>query len=341
MLKLMKQYSLWSHIKASSLALLGTLVWGGFTPSLAIGYQSVMFGGNYLGGPSFDDNLSLSALALAQNFDKWGNWDLSGSKKNIDLLPGNTNATGFLNALNPYKAGGAKAMKSGDLFVLFYFGHGSSVTDAERYPALNTRDETLYFPNTSQLIDDTLTAGLAGFNSGVYKLFVNISCYSGGFWNGNDLNSVGDIEKLSRSILFSSSRENQLTYTGGLAPRPWEPIFLHNLILNISPSAWPGQRSVTIQQWYDRSRASGSAINQSRFVPGEDETPDEILDNNPPAPDGPFDSGFDITDDVIDPPPLFETVPEPTSTLGLLAIGTLGAASTLKRKLKPSKSDKN
>jgi hypothetical protein len=82
MLKLMKQYSLWSHIKASSLALLGTLVWGGFTPSLAIGYQSVMFGGNYLGGPSFDDNLSLSALALAQNFDKWGNWDLSGSKKN-------------------------------------------------------------------------------------------------------------------------------------------------------------------------------------------------------------------------------------------------------------------
>lgn len=33
-------------------------------------------------------------------------------------------------------------------------------------------------------------------------------------------------------------------------------------------------------------------------------------------------------------------VPEPTSTLSLLALGTLGAASTLKRKLKPSKSNK-
>jgi hypothetical protein len=32
-----------------------------------------------------------------------------------------------------------------------------------------------------------------------------------------------------------------------------------------------------------------------------------------------------------------EVVPEPTSTLSLLALGTLGAASTLKRKLKPSK----
>jgi hypothetical protein len=31
------------------------------------------------------------------------------------------------------------------------------------------------------------------------------------------------------------------------------------------------------------------------------------------------------------------SVPEPSSTLGLLALGTLGAASTLKRKLKPSK----
>jgi uncharacterized protein YuzE len=34
------------------------------------------------------------------------------------------------------------------------------------------------------------------------------------------------------------------------------------------------------------------------------------------------------------------TVPEPSSTLSLLALGTLGAASTLKRKLKPSKSSK-
>ena len=33
--------------------------------------------------------------------------------------------------------------------------------------------------------------------------------------------------------------------------------------------------------------------------------------------------------------------PEPSSFLGLLALGTLGAASTLKRKLKPSKSDEN
>ena len=35
----------------------------------------------------------------------------------------------------------------------------------------------------------------------------------------------------------------------------------------------------------------------------------------------------------------YTIVPEPTSTLSFLAIGTLGAASTLKRQLKPSKKD--
>ncbi|MFM7790286.1 MAG: PEP-CTERM sorting domain-containing protein, partial [Microcystis panniformis] len=35
------------------------------------------------------------------------------------------------------------------------------------------------------------------------------------------------------------------------------------------------------------------------------------------------------------------TVPEPSTVLSLLTLGTLGAASTLKRKLKSSKSDKN
>ncbi|MFM6788793.1 MAG: PEP-CTERM sorting domain-containing protein, partial [Microcystis panniformis] len=38
------------------------------------------------------------------------------------------------------------------------------------------------------------------------------------------------------------------------------------------------------------------------------------------------------------PPFASTSTPEPTSTIGLLALGTLGAASTLKRQLKSSKS---
>ena len=37
-------------------------------------------------------------------------------------------------------------------------------------------------------------------------------------------------------------------------------------------------------------------------------------------------------------PLTMKAVPEPNSLLGLVALGTLGAASTLKRKLKPSQS---
>lgn len=43
-------------------------------------------------------------------------------------------------------------------------------------------------------------------------------------------------------------------------------------------------------------------------------------------------------DDPVLPPFASTSTPEPTSTIGLLALGTLGAATTLKRQLKPTKS---
>ncbi len=49
-----------------------------------------------------------------------------------------------------------------------------------------------------------------------------------------------------------------------------------------------------------------------------------------------FSTGTEITGTVTKE--LITVVPEPASTLSILALGTLGAASTLKRKLKPSKS---
>lgn len=51
-------------------------------------------------------------------------------------------------------------------------------------------------------------------------------------------------------------------------------------------------------------------------------------------------SGFDntVSLDYIQADVFMQKVPEPTSTLSLIALGTLGSASTLKRKLKSSKS---
>ncbi len=70
------------------------------------------------------------------------------------------------------------------------------------------------------------------------------------------------------------------------------------------------------------------------FVPPED-IDDPIIIAQLPAP--PFLNVTDIPiSGVIE---VDVTVPEPTSTLSLLALGTLGVASTFKRKLKPSKKD--
>ncbi|WP_260442012.1 hypothetical protein [Microcystis aeruginosa] len=58
-----------------------------------------------------------------------------------------------------------------------------------------------------------------------------------------------------------------------------------------------------------------------------------------PVPDNPENPPFDPFEDFSSEPPFVATAtPEPTATVSLLALGTLGAASTLKRQVKSSKS---
>jgi hypothetical protein len=80
------------------------------------------------------------------------------------------------NALAGLRAA-AKALKSGDLFVLTYSGHGGQVPDVSGDEA-DKKDETwcLY---DGQLIDDELYFELGRFGAGVRILVLSDSCHSG------------------------------------------------------------------------------------------------------------------------------------------------------------------
>ena len=71
----------------------------------------------------------------------------------------------------------AKALKSGDLFVLTYSGHGGQVPDGNSDEP-DRKDETwcLY---DGQLLDDELYLALSKFRSGVRILVLSDSCHSG------------------------------------------------------------------------------------------------------------------------------------------------------------------
>src|ERR1700704_4650095 len=73
--------------------------------------------------------------------------------------------------------GAAKTLKSGDLFLLSYSGHGGQIPDVSGEEA-DKQDETwcLY---DGQLIDDELYAELSGFAAGVRILVLSDSCHSG------------------------------------------------------------------------------------------------------------------------------------------------------------------
>lgn len=284
-----------------------------------VNYQAVLVAPNYPGGLTFDDNLAISRSVFARGLSTWANWR-RGPGGNIDELPGNATAAQFLNAFVPYQAGGAHALGNGDVFLAFYFGHGSTGprspgNDAEQVPALNIWDESMVFGDKSFITDDVMMAAFAAFNPGVYKIFIDVSCFSGGMWNGNDnpVISVGDLEKVPRSILLSSSRENQFTFTGGIFPRPWEPLFLVNMI-NTLFFANHG-RDLSLGEFFVRSFAAGSAINASRLA--EDNLPpgDELWEL---LVSGDFESAL-FSNVPLDELPAFG-IPEPNPIL-LMALG--------------------
>src|SRR5580658_364455 len=86
-------HSLWTSPKsvrlkraaAMMLALVLSLALG--HRAVATQYVAVLFGGDYPGPPSFDDHLSLSRAALANNLRTWPNWTAAGAT--ITELPGN------------------------------------------------------------------------------------------------------------------------------------------------------------------------------------------------------------------------------------------------------------
>ncbi len=73
--------------------------------------------------------------------------------------------------------GAAKALKSGDLFLLTYSGHGGQVSDVNGDEP-DSKDETWCLFD-GQLIDDELYFELSKFKAGVRILVLSDSCHSG------------------------------------------------------------------------------------------------------------------------------------------------------------------
>jgi hypothetical protein len=282
-------------------------------------FRAVMMAGNYLTNrETFDDRLDLSRDALAATFATWPNWS-RGMNGNIDELPGNATAAQFLNAIAPYEANGARAMAAGDTFVLFYFGHGDTrmVQGNERVPAISRNDEFLHFPNASIVTDNELKTHFASFAPGVHKLFINISCHSGGFWNGTEMGAAGDLEQVANTGLIASSREDQNTFAGFI-PNPlirwWEPTLLASLIAAQRPAM--NRNDLTISQLFFATRQSGFTPIATARYGGETESPDYW---DVPA-TGAYDAEFFYNDSSLANSLIF--TPEPGSLL-LLGLGGL------------------
>lgn len=139
-----------------------------------------------------------------------------------------------------------------DFFLFAYAGHGGKNDyvhgDPELVPpSLTERDEFLIWyteieglGRVEQLIfDDDLAEWLSSFDGPVLSIIH--SCYSGGFWNGND---EGDLESLQSSCLYASAAEDDTIIKS-------DPLWANLLEGCATGDAAGGDDVITVQEWYD------------------------------------------------------------------------------------------
>lgn len=114
-------------------------------------------------------------------------------------------------------------MQTGDKFIFFDSSHGGSDQSGTE-TTVSPGDEFLAIGD--YLDDDTLKSYLAGMN-GIDKWVMLDSCHSGGFWGNDNLNDIGDLEKLSQIGLFAASGEDDDAWSW---PFTFEGLFTSSLI---------------------------------------------------------------------------------------------------------------
>jgi hypothetical protein len=152
---------------------------------------------------------------------EWG-W----KKENIRMYPGEFLKAEWINDLSTI-------VKPNDEFLFYYQGHGTHYGGNALENKLGTFTYTVH-PKKPWQFPYEMTVAFAedeGITNGIFviyddalaeffkvqpwqdvkKTFVIDSCFSGGFWGGDDLDETGDLERLNNVRFIASSGEDELT----------------------------------------------------------------------------------------------------------------------------------
>jgi len=208
-------------------------------------------------------------------------------------------------------------VRSGDTIAFYFAGHGGHMygepNDVDERPINgNVQDESAMVTQEWELSDDYLT-GL--FNTskwnGVKKVFMLDSCFSGGFENGQDSRSFGDLDQLDDYCLLAAATEEGFTFYNDISGQGyWTTMVLAPWIL----AGFETFSSFDI--WMNEMRDELESTLGGMMLPISSETypePGSLMEFS-------YDPYASASPDFMRDEPLF--VPEP-ATLLLLAVGGL------------------
>jgi hypothetical protein len=302
-------------------------------------YSATIFRGCFASGPNLSDGSASGEFngdvdTITAALIGTGSWQAGNTTK---LKNGNRAA--IETCVNNAKA----ASVPGDEFVFYFAGHGGDIIPDVAEPGEGGgSDNHIRIGNTAggaadRITDDQLATLLSGFKKSVTMSVILDSCYSHTFFDGaNDLGSVTQVNGApvpagDHLALVAASSPATPCIRKGFTDRLAEGLMKMG---NMYKADTNKDGVITTEEAGKYAKGYVATTGSPRCDEGSCSPP--FPSNGQSTHNGPI--GCGPLDDVC--PIVAETVPEPTSTLSLLALGSLGAASTLKRKQNQKSTEK-
>ncbi len=194
----------------------------------------------------------------------------------IKLVDSTATKTGIQNAIDEF----ANKVNSNDLFLLFFAGHGSYISDQAPIDEVDGFDEYILTHDLERILDDELVTMLEKIESNKIVVIID-ACFSGGFFKGSDVEVRtvpgptresltdtlnGDLAKQGYIILSASDDDELCVESSTLQNGAFTYYLIQGMLTKPFPADFDKDLKVSAEEAYTYAAPKATAFNSDQHA---------------------------------------------------------------------------
>lgn len=205
----------------------------------------------------------------------------------IKVIDSTATKTGIQNAIDEF----ANKINPNDLFLLFFAGHGSYISDQDPIDEADGFDEYLLTHDLERILDDELVTMLEKIESNKIVVIID-ACFSGGFFKGSDMETRtvpgptrksltdtlnGDLAKQGYIVLSASDDDELCMESSTLQNGVFTFYLIQGMLTKPYPADFDKDLKVSAEEAYTYAAPKATVFNPDQHaqiwdaIPGEAE----------------------------------------------------------------------